>query len=180
MLWMPIMSFIWEASSLQLTTPPTPQGDANNLESGMEGERSHYTGEEDWVGEGWEGKDNMFIWRHLRWNLGGREGGMWGGVEKGLSRVTNLRNAHSRGGKRKRNMGKQREVKKGEKLIWTREFWQWWHSCNCGNTEGRAGGVAERDKEMTEVRRDRMMKKNEENTPENDLYKCIVCKWDTN
>lgn len=25
-----------------------------------------------------------------------------------------------------------------------------------------------------------MMKKNEENTPENDLYKCIVCKWDTN
>lgn len=67
--------------------------------------------------------------RNLRWNgEGGREGGMWGGEERGLSRVTNLWNADSRGGEWERNMGRQREGKKGEKLIWTREFWQWWHS----------------------------------------------------
>lgn len=65
----------------------------------------------------------MFIWRQestveWRWS----EGGMWGGVERGLSRGTNLRNADSRRGERERNMGKQREGKKGEKLIWTREF----------------------------------------------------------
>lgn len=56
--------------------------------------------------------------RNLRWNGEGERRN----VKRGLSRVTNLRNADRRGGERERNMGQQREGKKGETLIWTREF----------------------------------------------------------
>lgn len=65
----------------------------------------------------------MFIWRQestVEWRRS--EGGMSGGEERGLSRVTNLWNADSRGGERERNRGEQREGRKGEKLIWMREF----------------------------------------------------------
>lgn len=45
------------------------------------------------------------------WRRGGRN--VRRGGEGGLSRVANLWNADSRGGERERNMGKQREGKKG-------------------------------------------------------------------
>lgn len=96
-------------------TPPPPCSPRRRQQSGvrnLEVERSHYTEEEGWVGEGWEGKDETFIRRHLGWN---REEGReeceegWRG---GPSRATNLRNADSRGGEREWNMGKQRKGRK--------------------------------------------------------------------
>lgn len=60
------------------------------------------------------------------------EAGIYGGTEKEggrnvrrgreVYRVTNLWNTDSRGGERERNMGKQREGKKGKMLTRTRKF----------------------------------------------------------
>lgn len=102
-----------------------------------------------------------------RWS----EGGIWGGVEeRGLSGVANLCNAD--GG----DMEKQREEKKGEKFIWTREFWQWWHSGNSGYAEGGvAAGMAERDKRRWQTGEEGY--KNEQSRPNDTLGMYYAYIW---
>lgn len=60
-----------------------------------------------------------------------RKEGMSGGEERNLSKVTNLRNADSRGGGTERNMGKLREGKRGSGVnldhgMTVMTFWQEW------------------------------------------------------
>lgn len=85
-------------------------------------ERSHYTEEEGCGGEGEKGKEEMFIWRQKsteEWRK--REECEVGRREVYLeSQICGTQTVQEE--KREKNMGKQREGKKGETLICTREF----------------------------------------------------------
>lgn len=156
MLGMPIMSFSWEASSLQLTLPLlcAPRGDANNLEAGISSERSRYRERGEKV------KNKVFIWTQestVEWR-GGRKECKVGRREIYLkSQIWGMQTIE---GETERNTGEQREGRGGSKVnldqgMTVMTFWQKWkHSW--------VAGMADRDKTMSKV-------------DQNSVWKFMVC-----